>query len=231
MLWSYICIWSYIQQLPNVTHGKAESECWTESLKSHSTKTEYWSKVINSTHSAPKLEVELWPTSVSIVTGVIVQDWQPCCCIIVILFSLLMCYVFRFFLASFYTKYDQYHFVVNAVSLLAVLIPKLPQFDGVRLFGINAYWLRRVVDWMISDNEGTNRLAVKWVDDMSWWCCWVNRLPVNWFVVCPFVSLDVFISDYHSCQLASVDFWWNHLTVMLTSCHWYIALISVDRSC
>ena len=46
---------------------------------------------------------------------------------------------FRFFLASFYTKYDQYHFVVNAVSLLAVLIPKLPQFDGVRLFGINAY--------------------------------------------------------------------------------------------
>jgi len=47
--------------------------------------------------------------------------------------------LFRFFLASFYTKYDQYHFVVNAVSLLAVLIPKLPQFDGVRLFGINAY--------------------------------------------------------------------------------------------
>jgi len=46
----------------------------------------------------------------------------------------------RFFLASFYTKYDQYHFVVNSVSLLAVLIPKLPQFDGVRLFGINAYW-------------------------------------------------------------------------------------------
>jgi hypothetical protein len=44
-----------------------------------------------------------------------------------------------FFLASFYTKYDQYHFIVNAVSLLAVLIPKLPQFDGVRLFGINAY--------------------------------------------------------------------------------------------
>jgi len=50
-----------------------------------------------------------------------------------------MWHVPRFFLASFYTKYDQYHFVVNAVSLLAVLIPKLPQFDGVRLFGINAY--------------------------------------------------------------------------------------------
>jgi len=47
--------------------------------------------------------------------------------------------VCRFFLASFYTKYDQYHFIVNAVSLLAVLIPKLPQFDSVRLFGINAY--------------------------------------------------------------------------------------------
>jgi len=58
---------------------------------------------------------------------------------IVLAIILLVCCVFRFFLASFYTKYDQYHFVVNAVSLLAVLIPKLPQFDGVRLFGINAY--------------------------------------------------------------------------------------------
>jgi len=45
----------------------------------------------------------------------------------------------RFFLASFYTKYDRYHFVVNALSLLTVLIPKLPQFHGVRLFGINTY--------------------------------------------------------------------------------------------
>jgi len=44
-----------------------------------------------------------------------------------------------FFLASFYTKYDKYHFGVNAVSLLAVLIPKLPLLDGVRIFGINRY--------------------------------------------------------------------------------------------
>jgi len=75
-------------------------------------------------------------------------------------------YFFRFFLASFYTKYDQYHFVVNAVSLLAVLIPKLPQFDGVRLFGINAYWLRRVVDRVL------NRWWVNWQTDceMGWWC-------------------------------------------------------------
>jgi hypothetical protein len=44
-----------------------------------------------------------------------------------------------FFFASFYTKYNTYHFVVNSVSLLSVLIPKLPQLDGVRLFGINKY--------------------------------------------------------------------------------------------
>lgn len=44
-----------------------------------------------------------------------------------------------FFLASFYTKYDTYHFVVNAISLLSVLIPKLPSLHGVRLFGINKY--------------------------------------------------------------------------------------------
>jgi hypothetical protein len=44
-----------------------------------------------------------------------------------------------FFLASFYTKYDRYHFVVNAISLLTVLIPKLPQLHGVRIFGINKY--------------------------------------------------------------------------------------------
>lgn len=44
-----------------------------------------------------------------------------------------------FFLASFYTKYDSYHFVVNAVSLCLVLIAKLPYFHGVRIFGINKY--------------------------------------------------------------------------------------------
>ena len=45
----------------------------------------------------------------------------------------------RYFLASFYTKYDTTHFVVNTVSLLSVLIPKLPQLHGVRIFGINKY--------------------------------------------------------------------------------------------
>lgn len=45
----------------------------------------------------------------------------------------------RYILASFYTKYDTIHFVVNTGSLLSVLLPKLPQFHGVRLFGINKY--------------------------------------------------------------------------------------------
>ena len=45
----------------------------------------------------------------------------------------------RYFLASFYTKYDTTHFVINTASLLSVLIPKLPQLHGVRLFGINKY--------------------------------------------------------------------------------------------
>jgi hypothetical protein len=35
--------------------------------------------------------------------------------------------------------YDSYHFIVNAVSLLSVLIPKLPSLHGVRIFGINKY--------------------------------------------------------------------------------------------
>ncbi|KFO34885.1 ORM1-like protein 3 [Fukomys damarensis] len=42
-----------------------------------------------------------------------------------------------YFLTSFYTKYDQVHFVLNTVSLMSVLIPKLPQLHGVRIFGIN----------------------------------------------------------------------------------------------
>lgn len=45
----------------------------------------------------------------------------------------------RYFLTSFYTKYDQVHFVLNTVSLMSVLIPKLPQLHGVRIFGINKY--------------------------------------------------------------------------------------------
>ncbi|XP_064613591.1 ORM1-like protein 3 [Liolophura sinensis] len=44
-----------------------------------------------------------------------------------------------FFLASFYTKYDVLHFVINASCCLLSVIPKLPQLHGVRLFGINKY--------------------------------------------------------------------------------------------
>lgn len=56
-----------------------------------------------------------------------VQHWRP--------FPLC-----RYILASFYTKYDPTHFLVNTCSLLSVLLPKLPQFHGVRIFGINKYW-------------------------------------------------------------------------------------------
>lgn len=45
----------------------------------------------------------------------------------------------RYFLTSFYTKYDRIHFIINTISLMSVLIPKLPQFHGVRIFGINKY--------------------------------------------------------------------------------------------
>lgn len=31
------------------------------------------------------------------------------------------------------------HFLVNTASLLTVLLPKLPQFHGVHLFGVNKY--------------------------------------------------------------------------------------------
>ncbi|KAJ6650099.1 ORM1-like protein [Pseudolycoriella hygida] len=44
-----------------------------------------------------------------------------------------------FLLTCFYTKNDVGHFAVNFLSLIVVLIPKLPQFHGVRLFGINKY--------------------------------------------------------------------------------------------
>ncbi|XP_025782496.1 ORM1-like protein 2 [Puma concolor] len=44
-----------------------------------------------------------------------------------------------YLLTSFYTKYDAAHFLINTASLLSVLLPKLPQFHGVRLFGINKY--------------------------------------------------------------------------------------------
>ncbi|XP_033049369.1 ORM1-like protein 2 [Trachypithecus francoisi] len=42
-------------------------------------------------------------------------------------------------LTSFYTKYDAAHFLINTASLLSVLLPRLPQFHGVRVFGINKY--------------------------------------------------------------------------------------------
>lgn len=43
-----------------------------------------------------------------------------------------------YLLASFYTKYDSAHFLINTASLLSVLLPKLPQFHGV-LFDISKY--------------------------------------------------------------------------------------------
>nr|XP_021387076.2 ORM1-like protein 1 isoform X1 [Lonchura striata domestica] len=47
--------------------------------------------------------------------------------------------IILYFLTSFYTKYDPTHFILNTASLLTVLIPKLPQLHGVRIFGINKY--------------------------------------------------------------------------------------------
>ncbi|KAL4617984.1 hypothetical protein GN956_G20864 [Arapaima gigas] len=47
--------------------------------------------------------------------------------------------IILYFLVSFYTKYDTMHFAINTCSLLTVLIPKLPQLHGVRIFGINKY--------------------------------------------------------------------------------------------
>ena len=44
-----------------------------------------------------------------------------------------------FILASAYSKYDKLHFALNFVSLACVLLPKLPAFHRVRLFGINKY--------------------------------------------------------------------------------------------
>ncbi|XP_050092423.1 ORM1-like protein [Anopheles aquasalis] len=44
-----------------------------------------------------------------------------------------------FLLTCLYTRNDVEHFIVNFISLAVVLVPKLPQFHGVRLFGINKY--------------------------------------------------------------------------------------------
>ncbi|XP_044732031.1 ORM1-like protein [Chrysoperla carnea] len=47
--------------------------------------------------------------------------------------------VIIFLLTCFYTQNDSKHFWLNLFSLLTVIVPKLPQFHGVRLFGINKY--------------------------------------------------------------------------------------------
>uniref|UniRef100_A0A2K6GZC9 Uncharacterized protein n=1 Tax=Propithecus coquereli TaxID=379532 RepID=A0A2K6GZC9_PROCO len=47
--------------------------------------------------------------------------------------------IILYFLASFYTKYDTTHFILNAASVLSVLIPNMPQLHGVQIFGINKY--------------------------------------------------------------------------------------------
>uniref|UniRef100_A0A1I8GRK8 ORM1-like protein n=3 Tax=Macrostomum lignano TaxID=282301 RepID=A0A1I8GRK8_9PLAT len=45
-----------------------------------------------------------------------------------------------FLLTTFYTRYDQIHFLVNALSLvLLAIVPKLPQLYRVRIFGINKW--------------------------------------------------------------------------------------------
>lgn len=67
--------------------------------------------------------------------------------------SLSLC-LYRYILASFYTKYDATHFLINTSSLLSVLLPKLPQFHGVRIFGINKYWDHWLNTGFLSSNTG-----------------------------------------------------------------------------
>lgn len=43
----------------------------------------------------------------------------------------------RFLLSTHYSHYDVTLFTVNIVSLLVILVAKLPQLHRVRLFGIN----------------------------------------------------------------------------------------------
>ena len=48
--------------------------------------------------------------------------------------------VCSFILASFYTQYDPIHFLINASTLILLsILPKLPQFYRVRVFGINRW--------------------------------------------------------------------------------------------
>lgn len=44
---------------------------------------------------------------------------------------------FRFLLSTHYSRYDVGTFALNFFALLPNIIGKLPQMDGVRLFGIN----------------------------------------------------------------------------------------------
>lgn len=44
-----------------------------------------------------------------------------------------------FFLASFYTKYDKVHFIINAAFCALSVIAKLPIFHGKRFFEINKW--------------------------------------------------------------------------------------------
>ncbi|KAL4222466.1 ORM1-like protein 3 [Mactra antiquata] len=44
-----------------------------------------------------------------------------------------------FFLASFYTKYDKVHFVINASFCALSVIAKIPWFHGKRFFEINKW--------------------------------------------------------------------------------------------
>ncbi|CAD7080337.1 unnamed protein product [Hermetia illucens] len=47
--------------------------------------------------------------------------------------------IILFLLTCLYTRNDSDHFITNFISLIVVLLPKLPQFHGVRLFNINKY--------------------------------------------------------------------------------------------
>jgi hypothetical protein len=47
--------------------------------------------------------------------------------------------IILFLLTSLYTKNNEYHFITNFISLIFVIVPKLPSFHHRRLFNINKY--------------------------------------------------------------------------------------------
>lgn len=47
--------------------------------------------------------------------------------------------IILFLLTCLYTRNDEIHFIANFLSLVLVIIPKLPAFHHRRLFGINKY--------------------------------------------------------------------------------------------